>query len=125
MRRPMSQDATILLVDDEANIRLTLGVVLERAGYSVTAAENGETAVELLERQTFDLMVVDLQMPGMDGMQVVAAARQRQPDMAIIVLTGHGSLETAIEGLHQGVFDYMLKTSEPSDVVERVRAALE
>ncbi|MFO7171037.1 MAG: response regulator transcription factor, partial [Chloroflexota bacterium] len=121
----MSQDATILLVDDEANIRLTLGVLLERAGYSVTAAENGETAVELLERQTFDLMVVDLKMPGMDGMQVVAAARQRQPDMAIIVLTGHGSLETAIEGLHQGVFDYMLKTSEPSDVVERVRAALE
>src|SRR6476469_647986 len=63
-------------------------------------------------------------MPGMDGMQVVAAARQRQPDLAVIVLTGHGSLDTAIEGLHQGVFDYMLKTSEPTLVIERVKAGL-
>jgi DNA-binding response OmpR family regulator len=57
-------------------------------------------------------------------MQVVAAARERQPDIAIIVLTGHGSLESAIEGLHQGIFDYLLKTTAPPQVVERVQAAL-
>jgi DNA-binding response OmpR family regulator len=81
--------------------------------------------VTLLERQGFDLMLVDLKMPGMDGMQVVAAARQRQPDLAIIVLTGHGSLDTAVEGLHQGIFDYVLKTAEPAQVIERVKAGLE
>jgi DNA-binding response OmpR family regulator len=121
----MPQNAAILLVDDEASIRLTLGALLERAGYRVSTAEGGEAAIALLDRHAFDVMVVDLKMPGMDGMQVVAGARQRQPDIAIIVLTGHGSLDTAIEGLHQGVFDYMLKTAEPGAVVARVGAALD
>jgi DNA-binding response OmpR family regulator len=120
----MTQSARILIVDDEAAIRLTLGALLKRAGYDVAPAENGREAVELLERQQFDLMLVDLKMPEMDGMQVVAAARERQPDLAIIVLTGHGSLETAVEGLHQGVFDYLLKTTEPAQVIERVKAGL-
>ena len=120
----MSQSARILLVDDESSIRLTLGMLLQRAGYEVMAAENGEEAVGLLERQMFDLMLVDLKMPGMDGMQVVAAARTRQPDIAIIVLTGHGSLDTAIEGIHQGIFDYLLKTTDPPQVIERVKDAL-
>jgi DNA-binding response OmpR family regulator len=120
----MSQLARILMVDDEAAIRLTLGTMLTRAGYDVTSAGNGDEAIEQLERLSFDLLLVDLKMPGMDGMQVVAAARARQPDIAAIVLTGHGSLETAVEGLHLGIFDYLLKTSEPGHVIERVKAAL-
>ncbi|HEX9438805.1 MAG TPA: response regulator transcription factor [Roseiflexaceae bacterium] len=120
----MSQAARILIVDDESSIRLTLGALLQRAGYEITAAENGMEAVALLERQSFDLMLVDLKMPGMDGMEVVAAARQRQQDIAIIVLTGHGSLDTAVEGLHQGIFDYLLKTTEPPQVIERVKVGL-
>jgi DNA-binding response OmpR family regulator len=121
----MSQAAQILIVDDESSIRLTLSALLKRAGFEVTSAENGPEAVALLERQAFELMLVDLKMPGMDGMQVVAAARRRQPDLAIIVLTGHGSLETAVEGLHHGVFDYLLKTTEPAQVIERVKAGLQ
>jgi DNA-binding response OmpR family regulator len=121
----MSQSARILIVDDEASIRLTLGALLQRAGHEVFSAENGEEAIALLERQSFELMLVDLKMPGMDGMQVVSAARQRQPDLAIIVLTGHGSLDTAIEGLHQGIFDYLLKTTAPDQVIARVQAGLE
>src|SRR5262245_64889895 len=120
----MSQLGRILMVDDEASIRVTLGAILTRAGYEVTSAGDGQEAVQLLERQAFDLLLVDLKMPGMGGMQVVAAARQRQPDLAIIVLTGHGSLETAVEGLHQGIFDYLLKTTEPAQVLERVKAGL-
>jgi DNA-binding NtrC family response regulator len=112
------------MVDDEASIRLTLGAMLTRAGYEVTSAGDGEEAVALLERQAFDLLLVDLKMPGMGGMQVVTAARRRQPDIAVIVLTGHGSLDTAIEGIHQDVFDYLLKTAEPPSVVDRVKAAL-
>lgn len=119
-----NQAAQILVVDDEINIRLTLHALLTRAGYTVTMAASGEEAIALLEHHTFDLMLVDLKMPGMDGMQVVAGVRQRLPDITIIVLTGHGSLETAVEGLRQGVFDYLLKTTDPVLVVERVKAGL-
>ncbi|MFV9505672.1 MAG: response regulator transcription factor [Oscillochloridaceae bacterium umkhey_bin13] len=120
----MTQPAHILVVDDEQNIRLTLTALLQRAGHTVTAAANGEEAVALFERQQFDLMLVDLQMPGINGIQVVEALRQHTQDTMVIVLTGHGSLETAIEGMHQGIFDYMLKTSDPGQIIDRVAAGL-
>ena len=103
----------ILLVDDEADVCVTLGALLERSGYAVTTADSGEQALQLLEQQTFDLLLTDLKMPGIDGIQVLAAAKQRQPDLPVIVLTGHGSLESAIDGLHQQIFDYLLKTTPP------------
>lgn len=117
--------ATILLVDDEANIRLTLSTMLSRAGYHVVSAASGEEAVKLLDQQPFALLLVDLKMPGMDGMQVVAAARERQADITVIVLTGHGSLETAMDGIRYRIFDYLLKTTDPAQVVERVKAGLQ
>ncbi|MGQ9925519.1 MAG: response regulator transcription factor [Chloroflexaceae bacterium] len=120
----MSQPAQVLVVDDEQNIRLTLSALLSRAGYVVTTAATGEEAVALFDRQSFDLMLVDLQMPGINGIQVVEALRQRNLDTMVIVLTGHGSLETAIEGMHQGIFDYILKTSDPEQILERVAAGL-
>lgn len=120
----MSDSANVLVVDDEQNIRLTLSAMLRRAGYSVTTASSGEEAVALFNSQTFDLMLVDLQMPGINGIQVVEALRARGLDTAVIVLTGHGSLESAIEGIHHGIFDYMLKTSDPAQISERVATAL-
>lgn len=120
----MTQPAQILVVDDEQNIRLTLSALLSRAGHGVTVAASGEEAVALFERQHYDLMLVDLQMPGINGIQVVEALRTRNLDTVVIVLTGHGSLETAIEGMHQGVFDYMLKTSDPAQILDRVEAGL-
>lgn len=120
----MTQPAHILVVDDEHNIRLTLSALLSRAGHTVTTAASGEEALAMFDRQPFDLMLVDLQMPGINGIQVVDAIRRRSLDTVIIVLTGHGSLETAIEGLHQGIFDYMLKTSDPAQILARVTAGL-
>ena len=120
----MNEHANILLVDDEASIRFTLGTLLERSGYEVATADNGDQALQLLEQHEFDLLLTDLKMPGIGGMQVVAAARQRQSDIAVIVLTGHGSLDSAIDSLHFQVFDYLLKTSTPEQVVSRVQAAL-
>lgn len=120
----MTQPAQLLVVDDEQNIRLTLSALLSRAGHAVTAAATGEEAVALFDQQRFDLMLVDLQMPGINGIQVVEALRQRNLDTVVIVLTGHGSLETAIEGMHQGIFDYMLKTSDPEQILDRVAAGL-
>ena len=120
----MTQRERILVVDDEVNIRRTLAALLQRAGYEVTSAEHGREAIALLGERAFNLLLVDLKMPEIGGMEVVAAARERQPDIAIIVLTGHGSLDSAIDGLHHNIFDYILKTSEPSYVIERVKAAL-
>jgi DNA-binding response OmpR family regulator len=123
-RKRMTQTAQILVVDDEQNIRLTLSALLSRAGHVVAVAASGEEAVAMFDRQRFDLMLVDLQMPGINGIQVVEAMRQRLLDTVVIVLTGHGSLETAIEGMHQGIFDYMLKTSDPAQILDRVTAGL-
>ncbi|WP_129631546.1 response regulator transcription factor [Candidatus Oscillochloris fontis] len=120
----MSDLANILVVDDEQNIRLTLSALLRRSGYAITTASNGEEAVALFSTHSFDLMLVDLQMPGINGIQVVDALRSRGLDTEVIVLTGHGSLESAIEGIHHGIFDYMLKTSDPAQIMERVAAAL-
>jgi DNA-binding response OmpR family regulator len=120
----MSDSANILVVDDEQNIRLTLSTLLRRVGHTVTTASSGEEAILLFSAQPFDLMLVDLQMTGISGIQVVEALRARGLDTEVIVLTGHGSLESAIEGIHQGIFDYMLKTSDPSQIIDRVAAGL-
>ncbi|ACL25100.1 two component transcriptional regulator, winged helix family [Chloroflexus aggregans DSM 9485] len=121
----MTNQPRVLVVDDEQNIRLTLNALLSRAGYAVTTAATGEEAVELFERESFDLMLVDLQMPGMKGMEVVAKVREAGHDAIIIVLTGHGSLDSAIEGIRYGIFDYLLKTSDPNQILARVAAGLE
>jgi DNA-binding response OmpR family regulator len=121
----MAQPARILVVDDEQNIRLTLNALLGRAGHTVTTAASGEEAVKIFAHQHFDLMLVDLQMPGMSGIEVVEALRAHNHDTSVIILTGHGSLETAIEGIHQGVFDYLLKTTDPAQIVARVTDGLE
>jgi len=121
----MTNQPRVLVVDDEQNIRLTLNALLSRAGYAVTTAATGEDAVALFEREPFDLMLVDLQMPGMKGMEVVAKVREAGHDAIIIVLTGHGSLDSAIEGIRFGIFDYLLKTSDPNHILARVAAGLE
>lgn len=120
----MIEQGRILLVDDEPGIRLTFGPLLQRAGYEVMVAEGGEQAIALLDQHGFDVLIVDLHMPDMHGLQVAAAARARQPDITTLVLTGHGSLDTAIEALHLQVFDYLLKTADPHEVLERVHAAM-
>jgi DNA-binding response OmpR family regulator len=120
-----TQSAHILVADDELPIRLTMESLLRRRGYTVTVAENGQQALELLHQATFDLLLLDLSMPGLNGLEVARRAHDIQPEAAVIILTGHGSLESAIEGLHLGVFDYMLKTTAPPDVLARIAAALE
>ncbi|MFN8496470.1 MAG: response regulator transcription factor [Anaerolineae bacterium] len=116
--------AQILVVDDELPIRTTIAEMLKRQGYDVSTAGTGEEALGLVYQRPFDLLLLDLKMPGLSGLDVAQRARERLPEVAIIILTGHGSLESAIEGLHLGVFDYMLKTASPKEVLSRVEAAL-
>jgi DNA-binding response OmpR family regulator len=112
--------ARILVVDDEETIRLTLARLLQRRGYTVTVAASGTEARALIEQQAFDLLLLDLVMPGLSGLDVAALARTIQPTAAILILTGSSEIEGAPSDLQLDDFPYMLKTASPQDVLARV-----
>jgi len=119
------QAARILVVDDEGAIRLTMEILLRRQGYRVTTAASGEEAVALIAQQHFDLLLLDLKMPGLSGLEVAERAQQQQPGTPILILTGSSAIEGALEEPGVGQFSYVIKTSSPEAVLERVAAALE
>ena len=120
----MPTAAHILVVDDEAGVRFFLKELLERDGHQVVAVESGEAALECIAAQEFDLVLVDLRLQGIGGMDVLAAVRDTAPDTPVIVLTAHASLESAMEALRQGAHDYLFKPSQVVEVRESVRTAL-
>jgi len=112
-------------VDDEVTTRLSLAELLRLEGYEVQIAASGEEALAILaQEEPFDLMVVDIKMPGIDGLQLTEAVQQRSPDTVIILLTAFGSLETAIQALRRGAHDYLLKPCPVSQILESVRRGL-
>jgi DNA-binding response OmpR family regulator len=111
-------------VDDEETMRRSLADILRLEGYQVHTVSNGPAAVDALKREAYDLMLLDLKMPGMDGLEVLRMATKAAPDTLVILLTAHGSLESAIESLRQDAFDYLLKPSSPQQILKSVEAAL-
>jgi two-component system KDP operon response regulator KdpE len=120
----MALTARILVVDDEAAVRFVLEEALTRDGHQVVAADSGEAALALIADQEYDLALLDLMMDEVGGMEVLAALRRRWPDMVVIVLTAHASLETAVEALRQGAHDYLFKPCETAELRESVRTGL-
>lgn len=120
----MSSPAKILIVDDEEAIRFSLEELLARDGYQVVAVESGERALAQIASQRFDLALLDLRLKGIGGLEVMAALREQALDTAVIVLTAHGSMETAINALHHGAHDYLLKPCDAATLRESVRTAL-
>ena len=120
----MIPTAHILIVDDELHIRTSLKELLTRDGYKVVTVESGEDALECIEDNKFDLALVDLKLGEMGGLEVMAELRQRSPDTIVIVLTGHASLETAVETLRKGAHDYLFKPAKPAELRESVRLGL-
>lgn len=120
----MATQSKILVVDDDRLTRKYLETVLSSDGHRVVAAENGEQALEEAAKQTFDLALIDLRMPGIDGMQVLKTLRQRSPDTPLIVLTAHASLQTAVEALREGAHDYLFKPCRMAALRESVRTGL-
>jgi putative two-component system response regulator len=114
----------ILIVDDEETIRLALRKFLRSRGYEVEIAGSGEQALELLEKSSFALMLCDVRMPGMTGVQVVPEARARDEDLAIIMLTAVNDAATATEVLSLGASDYLMKPVELADLHQAVDRAL-
>jgi len=115
----------ILLVEDDDTARRLLADVLHEAGHRVTAARDGETALELLAEGSFDAVVTDIRMRNVDGVQVLHAARERDNPLPVILLTGFGSLESAIAALRAGAYDYLLKPVDPDELLKRLAKALE
>jgi DNA-binding response OmpR family regulator len=116
---------SILLVDDDPFILTGIGQSLEGEGYRVTTAENGETALNLLDSAAFDLVITDLVMDKVDGIEVLKKAKECKPESMVIILTGYGDMTSAIDALRLDADDYMLKPCQPEEMNFRVAACLE
>lgn len=116
---------SILVVDDEPGIASLCKRILDRSSYKVTALTDPSIAIEYLQQNRYDLLLVDIRMPEVDGFDVISRAKIAQPEIAVLVMTGFGTVETAIRALRQGVDGLLLKPFENSgELLESVRQAL-
>ena len=115
---------SILIVDDEPGVRSALGGVLRDEGYSVDAVESGEACLDRLSRRVFDVVVLDVWLPGMDGLATLARMRERQVDSQVVIISGHGSVESAVRAIKMGAFDFVEKPLSLEKTVLAVRNAL-
>ncbi|MFM8322228.1 MAG: response regulator transcription factor [Chloroflexota bacterium] len=114
----------VLIIDDEAALRSTLARVLQSGGCDTAGAADGRQALQQVEAGPFDLVYLDLHLPDMDGIQILSELRRRAPDLPVILLTGFGSLQTAVEALRLGATDYLLKPFDPEVLLARTRVVL-
>ncbi len=119
------REARILLVDDEVAFTSNMSKILSRRGYDVSAVNDGESAVKAIEDEEYDVVILDLRMPGMDGMAALKVMKRKRPLMEVIILTGHGSVESGIQGMNLGAFDYAMKPIQISELQEKINEALE
>jgi len=114
----------VLIVDDEPNLRKILAAQLSRDGYDVLLAEDGEQGLQLLRENHIDLVVTDLKMPKVDGMTLLREALRETPELPIVMITAHGTVDTAVEALKLGAFDYLTKPFDKDEVRQVVAKAL-
>ena len=116
--------ANVLLVDDEAEFVETFSERLELRDLEISKAFNGEEALQVLEtNRTIELVILDVKMPGMDGIETLAEIKKRYPLVEVIMLSGHADVESAIEGMKQGAFDYLMKPCDIDQMVAKVTEA--
>ncbi len=117
--------AKILVIDDERSIRNTLKDILEFEKHQVTLAENGKQALDLVQNQVFDLIFSDIKMPEMDGIELLGHFMEREVEAPIVMISGHGNIETAVECIKKGAFDFITKPIDLNRLLITVRNALE
>ena len=126
VKRIMNQVDRILVVDDEDTVRNVLYQVLSDDGHSVEAAASGERALDIMEKESFALVITDIKMPGMTGLELLEKIKARYADTQVIIITSHASLETAISAMRHGAYDYLFKPFEDLDLITAAaRRALE
>ena len=120
----MNETSSILIVDDEEVVRLSHLRSLEGTDCNARTVEDGREAISVMEQQPFDVVLLDLRMPDLDGMDVLKTIKQRWPDSEVIVITGYPSLETAKEAVRLGAFNYLAKPVGPNDVIKAANDAV-
>ena len=115
----------VLLVDDEERFRTTLSKMLRAQGLEVTALRSGREALAELEKQAYDVMVLDLRMPDMDGIATLTAIKSIAPQTEVIILTGHADMDAAVEIMRLGGYDYLLKPCPVEDLLAKIESAFE
>jgi DNA-binding NtrC family response regulator len=113
----------LLLVDDEERFRETLSKRLTETGYEVKGVTNGMEALDLLAYENFDVVILDIQMPGMSGIETLTEIRSRHIGVEVIMLTGHGDVSSAVEGMRLGAYDYLMKPHEYEYLVVKIQEA--
>jgi DNA-binding NtrC family response regulator len=117
--------AKILLVDDEVVFTKNMSKLLTNRGYQVTAVNSGDATIAALQSQGFDVVVLDLKMPGMDGIATLKEVMKLKLPPQVLMLTGHGSIDTALEALKAGAYDYLAKPCEIEELVAKIEGAWE
>src|ERR1700722_6180264 len=120
----MSMKSRILVVDDEESIREFLEIMLRKEGYEVTCAEDGQKALEILKKKAFDMVISDLQMPNMTGLELLKSVNEQYPDMFFMMITAFGTTETAVEAMKLGAYDYLTKPFKIDEVRINIANAL-
>ncbi len=122
-KKRIEERIRLLLVDDEASYVDVLANRMALRGVDVSKAYSGSEGIQILRRNDFDVAVLDLKMEDMDGIEVLKIFKKMDPDLMVIMLTGHGSAQAASEGIAQGAFDYLTKPCEFSELLGKVREA--
>ncbi|MDD2603696.1 MAG: response regulator [Desulfobacterales bacterium] len=121
MRQP-----TILVVDDEIDFLETIVNRLRKRGMAAEGVDNGREAIRRIVETPFDVVLLDIKMPGgMDGIEVLRQIKEQRPETEVILLTGHASVETSLEGMELGAFDYLLKPMRFEELLKKIAVALE
>jgi len=114
----------ILVVDDEETLRESLGRLMVREGYTVTTAGSGEEALDLISAGSFDLIITDIILPGIDGIEVLRRVREKNPEQFVVIITAYASIETAVEALRAGAYDYIMKPIIHEEIKRLIKNAL-
>ena len=117
--------SNILIIDDEKAIRKTLGEILAYEGYKIEDAENGEEGLKKLKEKSYDVVLCDIKMPKVDGLEFLEKAKEINPDVPIIMISGHGTIETAVEAVKKGAFDYVAKPPDLNRLLITIRNAMD
>jgi len=115
----------VLIVDDELDFLETIVKRLKRRKVDATGIDSGIKALELLEKEHFDVVILDVRMPGMDGIETLKEMKRKRPLLEVIMLTGHASVESGVQGMQYGAFDYVLKPADIDDLLEKIQGAYE
>ncbi len=121
----MNTKIRVLLVDDEEPFVRGMSRLLKFRGFEVSTALNGEEAVDAIKQRGFDVVVLDIKMPGMDGIETLGEIKKLEPETEVIMLTGHASLSSGAQALRKGAYDYLMKPCDPEDLIEKIREANE